>query len=97
MRRTREAAVGQQTDFISEPFAMKGACNSEHLPHAGSASGSFITNDDDIAGLDLTPHDGLESILFALENAGGSFKPQNPHAGHLHHAAFGCEIAFQYA
>src|SRR5437867_7973488 len=95
MSRAGEAAVGQQTDFVSKSFAVKCPCNGEHLAHAGSALWSFIANDDDIAGLDLPFHNRVEGVLFTLEDASRSFEPQNSHPGDFYYGALRREIAFQ--
>ena len=42
----------------------------EHLPHAGAAFGAFITDDHDVAGLDLTVENGGGGVLFRFKDPG---------------------------
>ena len=47
-----EATVGQQGDRVAETRAHDRRGDAEHLAHARTALGAFVTNDDDVAGLD---------------------------------------------
>ncbi len=74
---TGEASIGDKRDRFAEALADDVGSRGEHFLHAGSALGSFIANDDDVAGLDASRKDALASVLLRIE--------ANGLAGELHH------------
>ena len=97
MRCAGEAAIRHQTDLIAKTLTMERTGNGKHLAHTGTAARAFVADDNDIAGFDLGFKNRLHGVFFAFENTRGSLEPEIPHAGHLHDAALGSEVAFQDA
>ena len=65
-----EPAVRDERDFLVEACARDGGGRREHLSHAGAAGGTFVPDDDDVAGFDLLAVDGLDGLFLTLEDAG---------------------------
>src|SRR5688572_19842270 len=90
-----ETAVCEWPGFVSESFTVKSAGDGEHLAHAGPAARTFITNDDDVTGVDFAGHDRGHCILLTFEDARRSFHAQVFDSGNLYNCAIRREIAFQ--
>jgi hypothetical protein len=86
-----EASVGDEGDAFGEAGSDDGAGNAEHLTHAGSTTRTFITNDDDVSGLDATLGNGGHGVFFAFEDAGGAVMEQFVMPGEFDDAALGRE------
>ncbi len=67
----------------------------QHFAHAGTALGTFIANDEDIAGFHLVGLHGGEAVFFAVEDTCGAAMLNAIGRGDLHHAAFGSEVALE--
>ena len=67
-----EAAVGDEGALLAEVHALDVGGGVEHLLHAGSALGSFVGDDDDVAGLDSSAEDALAGVFLAVEDDGGT-------------------------
>src|SRR5260370_42017205 len=67
--RTRETAVGEQSDGIAETSAHQGSRNAQHFTHAGAAFRPLIANDDHGAGLDEVLFDGRKSRFLVFKHA----------------------------
>lgn len=65
-----KSAVGDERHAAAEARAHDGGCRIEHFTHARTALGAFVTDHDDVAGLDAAAVDGLKRILLAVEDAG---------------------------
>src|SRR2546423_9836677 len=57
VRRAGEAAVGDERDLVAEALANDRAGHAQHLAHAGAALRSLVTDDHDVAFLDLLRED----------------------------------------
>ena len=71
-----ETAVRDQGDIAGQALADQGCRNAQHFPHAGTALGALIADDDDIAGLDRVGFDGGEGVFLAFKDTGrpGEFR-----------------------
>ena len=67
-----ESAVGEKGDVVAEAFAHDGGGGGEHFSHAGSAFGSFVADDEDVAFLDFVVEDGLEGGFFGVKGFGSA-------------------------
>src|SRR5829696_5868614 len=92
---TREATVGDQSDFITHALAVERCRGRKHFPHPGPAAGSIVADDQHVALFIGFALDGLETGLLAVEAARRSGKFQPMHPGDLYDRPFGSEIAFQ--
>src|SRR5436190_13136805 len=90
---TGEPAVCHQTDFVAESFTVQSAGNCEHFAHTGTTSWTFIPNDDDVAGLDLTLEDRLHRIFFAFKDTRRPLELYIVYTRYFHDAAFRRQIA----
>ena len=65
---TGETAVGNDRNGVSQTHSEQSAGESKHLSHAGAALGAFITDNDDVARIDLAIVDSLDCRLFLIED-----------------------------
>ena len=63
---SRESAIGDERDFLSEAGPHDRTRGPEHLPHSGTTLGAFHANHDDITGFDPATEDGLHRLLFGI-------------------------------
>ena len=64
-----EAAVGEQRDVRAEfGVGRDGGGDLQHLTHAGTALGAFVTNDKHVAGFDLSGLHGGETIFLVEDD-----------------------------
>ena len=88
-------AVGQQRHVVAQAGTHDGGGRRQHFRHAGSAFGTFVANDDDVAFVDLLLFQGREHLFFGIEHVGGSGKHESLFAGDLGDRTFGREVASQ--
>ena len=91
-----EAAVGEQ-GYVRAEFGVggDGGGDLQHFSHAGTALGTFVADDEDVAGVDLGGLDGGEAIFFVVKDARRAAMLDAVGGGDFHHAAFGGEVAFE--
>ena len=90
-----EAAVREKGDGIAKSCADQSRGNGEHFPHAGTAFGTLVANDNDVAGFDFALVNFGEGRFFAIEDSGGSAEIHGVVSRNFYDATFGGEIAFQ--
>ena len=90
-----EPAVGDEGHIVAQSLAHDGGGDGQHLLHARSALGAFVTDDDDVAGLDVAPLNGLEGGGLLVKDPGRSFKDLFLVSGDLDYSAVGCQVAPQ--
>ena len=66
VRRAAEAAVGQQRNRCSQSFAHNCAGDAQHFAHARTALGTFVADDDHIAGLNFLGGHRGHGVFFAI-------------------------------
>ena len=88
-----KAAVGDQSDFLSEALADDGAGYGQHFLHSGAAFGAFVSDDYDVAGLDFAVLDGAESGGFLVEHPRRAAVDPLLVAGYLDDRAIGRQVA----
>ena len=66
-----------------------------HFAHPWAAFGAFIAQHDDVAGLDLSGEDRLETLFFGFENPCGAGDFAVFYAGELCDCAAWCQVAAQ--
>src|SRR3989442_2487714 len=67
IRAAGKSSIGDQADRITESGADDRGGWRQHLAHAGTALRPFVTNDDNVAGLDCSGKDCLQTVLFRVE------------------------------
>ncbi|CAH0167066.1 hypothetical protein SRABI91_01099 [Rhodococcoides fascians] len=67
-----ESAVGEQQDVLAQARALDGSGDREHFAHSGSALGSLVADDDDVACRDGAVFESIHGRAFALENSCGT-------------------------
>ena len=77
-----EAAVADEGHLALHPLGDEAVRGLHQLIHAGGALGTLVAEDDDLAGVDLIPHDGLRRQLLPVKDPGAA--PELPHI--LRHA-----------
>jgi hypothetical protein len=92
-----ETSVGDEGDSLAEALAHDSTGGSEHLAHTGSALGSFVADDDDVAVLDLAVEDAAKGGLFGFVDDGLAGEGVALLAGDLGDGAFRGEVAAQDA
>ena len=90
-----EPAVGNQGHRVAQALADQRAGYRQHFPHAGTALGALVADDDDVALVNLAALDGLEGGFFLFEYPGGTLIDLFLVAGHLDDRAIGGQVAAQ--
>ncbi|MPM31963.1 hypothetical protein SDC9_78520 [bioreactor metagenome] len=92
-----EPAIGEQGYILVQAHAGDCTGRAEHLTHAGSSLGTFIADDDDIAGLDPPAENRLDALFLAVEHTGGALVHQHLliHGAALDHGPVGCQVSSQ--
>ena len=65
-----EPSIGQQGNGCIETHAGDDGRRGQHLPHARSAFGTFIADDNNISGFDLSTQDGRNRVVFGVKDTG---------------------------
>ena len=73
VRRSAEAAVGEQRHAIGEARAHNRARHAKHFAHTRSAARTLVTDHHHIAGIYLAFDHRVHGIFLALEHSRGSF------------------------
>ena len=94
-RGAAEAAVREQGYGLAQARAYDRGSDAEHLPHAGPASRTLVTNHEHVSVLDVSAGDRVHGGLFVLEDLGRAAMPQVTAPGHLHDTALRGEVALQ--
>ena len=92
VRAARESPVGDERDFVAEPFSHNERSGFEHFGHARSPLRSAVPNDDHRARLNRFGHDRFVGGGFAVENAGRSLEAGSFLSGDLRHRSALCQI-----
>ena len=87
-RGAREAPVGDQRHLVAGALPVERRRRGQHLAHAGAALRALVADDEDLAVLVLTPLDGREAVLLAVEHARGAAELELRHAGDLDDRTF---------
>ena len=97
--RTGKSAVRDQRNTGSKSHARNRRSGIQHFTHTRSTLRSFIADDDYIACHDLSALNSRYGILLTLKYSGRSLMHHHlfHHSGTFHHAAVGCQIAFQHS
>ena len=93
--RAGESSVREQCDGIAQACTDDSSGHPKHFSHAGAAGWSFVSNDDDIAGLDLSGLYGFEGIFLALVHFRWPAEMQNGMAGNFDDAALWSQVALE--
>ena len=67
---TGKTAVGKKGNFLVQTHAGQYGSGIQHFAEAGSALGSFVTDDDYVAGVDLLSADSRNGFFFRIEHPG---------------------------
>src|SRR5688572_30032019 len=63
-----ETAIGQECTHFAEAFGFEVRSRVQHFLHPGTATWTLITNDDNVARLDLVSENRLNDTVLAFEN-----------------------------
>ena len=90
-----KTAIRDQGHIAGQTLADQGSGDAQHFTHAGTALGTLIADDENVAGLDRIGLDRGEGILLAFKHPGrtGEFSAVMP--GQFEHGAFGRQITRQ--
>ena len=91
----REAAVGNQRDFVAETTADDGARRAQHLAHARRSLRALVTNHEHVAGGDGAVENCPQRIFLRMKDARATGEARAFLARNLRDGAFGCEIAVE--
>ena len=64
-----ESSIGDECDAAAETLADDSRGNPEHLPHAGTALGTFIANYHHVSAANCLCGDGVHGFLFTFKDA----------------------------
>src|SRR5262249_27055713 len=92
MAAARESSVSDQRHILAESLSHEGGRWRKHFAHAGSAPGSFVADDDDIAFPNTTGEDFLHRSFFGIEYTGFAVETQAFLPGDFGDGAFGREV-----
>src|SRR5262245_48168360 len=90
-----KAAVGDQCDFISESLSHDCTRRAEHLAHTRRTFGTFVADNNDIAGDDSAIQNRLQRGLLRVEHARAARERQAFFSSDFRHRAFRREIAVE--
>src|SRR6266852_4669255 len=90
-----KATVRDQSHRLTQSSAHDGTCYSQHLAHPRPSSRTFITDDHNIASLDLTMGHRAHGVFLAIEDTCRSAMVQTLVPCYLDHAPLRREIAFE--
>src|SRR5450631_1631700 len=85
-RASGEPAIGQQQDLLTQASALDGARDSQHLAHAWTTLGPFVTDNHHLARLERAAGHGVHRRALAVEDSCGSFEDIRVKASRLHHS-----------
>src|ERR1700749_1564516 len=89
-----ETPVGEEGYRFGERGDAFDRCgDGEHLAHAGAAAWSFVADDEDVVGVDLSGFDGGVEFVLGVEDARGAGMVDALVAGDLDDGAVGGEVA----
>jgi hypothetical protein len=63
----RESTVGHEPDGCAEARTLQGPGDMQHLAHARAALRALVSNDNEVARLDLAALDSHERLFLAVE------------------------------
>ena len=95
VRAAGETAVGDQRDVFSQTRSHDRGGRRQHFGHARTAFRAFVTDDDNVALLDLAALEALQHVLLTIVYARRPREAQAFLAGDLGHRAAGREVAAQ--
>ena len=95
---TREATVGQQGAVLAQALGLQVTGRVEHFLHARTALGTFVADDDDIAGLHFVGEDAAHRAVLAFKDLRSTFKYPDGgiNTGGLDHAAIQRDVAVEH-
>ena len=96
LRRSREPPVGDHGHRSAESFADDCGCHLQHLAHAGSATRTFVSDDDGVARHDLPAIHRGKGVLFAIEHTRRPAVRCCRVLSDLHDCSIGREVAAQH-
>ena len=95
--RSGETPVGKQRDFLIQAHAGQYGSGIQHFTEAGAAFRAFVTDNDNVAGIDFLGADSFNCFFFRVKYPGraGVYQHFFRHGAGFNDGAVGGQVAFQ--